>query len=177
MLLAGLTRPHGAVRISSSPHPARTASSPPRQWPTGSKRFRQATSSTVGLSDREREKLYSAGTRWMQRVGRRSKSFHVAPFEGKKNAKKKKKEPKKSPEKLLLKESTKSQPFREAEWDEARFSLGSTAARPDRSHLSSPRLPRRQPPAGCCCCGSNQATSGPLRFAQGMLHHRPAKAH
>lgn len=97
MLLAGLTRPHGAVRISSSPHPARTASSPPRQWPTGSKRFGQATSSTVGLSDREREKLYSAGTRWMQRVGRRSKSFHVAPFEGKKNAKKKKKRTKKIP--------------------------------------------------------------------------------
>lgn len=109
--------------------------------------------------------------------GKEEQVLPCRSIRGKKKRKEKKKEPKKSPEKLLLKESTKSQPFREAEWDEARFSLGSTAARPDRSHLSSPRLPRRQPPAGCCCCGSNQATSGPLRFAQGMLHHRPAKAH
>lgn len=49
----------------------------------------------------------------MQRVRRRSKSFYVAPFKGKKY--KEKREEKKSPEKLLFIESTKSQLFGEVE--------------------------------------------------------------
>lgn len=144
------------------------------QAPSASGRPQAQRLVSVTASERSYTPLAHDGCREWEGGASPSMSLHSRE---KKPQRKKKKEPKKSPEKLLLKESTKSQPFREAEWDEARFSLGSTAARPDRSHLSSPRLPRRQPPAGCCCCGSNQATSGPLRFGQGMLHHRPAKAH
>lgn len=108
----------------------------------------------------------------MQRVGRRSKSFHVAPFKGKKykgEKKKKRRRRKKIPRETSVYSKHQKSALQRSQNGTRHTSASETRQR-DRTggHRSSPCLPRSWPPAGWCCYGSNQATSSPLpstRFA------------